>query len=223
MAQVISQYSVTLSVALLLAMSETIARKGSVSAADLEVANGKGGWGIWRKAPQGYQHGSGAGGRSTGTVQEGMVSQGNRHKMECVVSSTTEGSQERSRVEDENVDSGHHSTMVGQDIKGETMDYDEDERMIAMVGQAYQEAQAAINTEVGGSEVEEGSAEDGVKEEIRREMMEMMDSMFQKMMERMDGFSRGESVGRHMEEKGGERGWPEAPYWEGSIGRETFS
>ena len=39
----------------LLAMSETIARKGSVSAADLEVANGKGGWGIWRKAPQGYQ------------------------------------------------------------------------------------------------------------------------------------------------------------------------
>ena len=105
-----------------------VQHSGSITAADLAVNNGYGGWvkdwhGNWRRGIQSYQHGSGAGGRSTGTLQEVVVSQGNRHKaegVEKVKSGTMVGlkkkdhKEEVGRAKGEMVAHfGEHSTVAG--------------------------------------------------------------------------------------------------------------
>lgn len=229
---------------------------------------------------QSYQHGSGASGRSTGTLQEVVVKQGDTHNAEYAekvksgtmvglkekdckegfgrtkgkmvaqfgeastmvglhLNRTMVGSHEGSGREGVMVESGDRnsvgkvvgsimvglrngetmvdlalqrtmvgvhptSTMVGQCINAEMKRDDEDDKMIAMIGAEHQEAHAAVNTEVGGSEVAESGAEDGIKEEMRLEIDDLK-SMFQNSMARMDGLSNSGSVARHVEERGGDR------------------
>ena len=67
------------------------------------------------------------------------------------------------------------------------MHYEEEESMIAMVQKDDGAAQIAVDTEVGGSEVEESAAEERTKGELRREidgLKSMFRGMFKEVMAR---------------------------------------